>query len=321
MTAGAPLSGGGEAGGLDRIALRGLRARGYHGVLAAERELGQEFSADVVLHLDTRPAAASDDLSATVNYASVATDVVNLLAGEPVDLLETLAQHIATAALAYPGVRRVDVTLHKPQAPITVPFDDVTLTISRGAEAPTPPGDDTAAEAVLALGGNLGDVRANLRAAVHALGRHPRIELLGVSPLARTPALLAPGQAPQPDYRNAVARVRTGLDPRELLAACQGIESALGRVRAQRWGQRTVDIDVIAIGDLRQADDVLTVPHPRAHERDFVLAPWVRLQPAAELPGHGPIAGLLARLPAQLSWEGDWDGEDWQATASRDDRP
>lgn len=291
----------------DRIELRGLRARGYHGVLAAERELGQEFNADIVLHLDTRAAAAGDDLTATVNYAEVATDVIALLTGEPVDLLETLAQRIATAALAYPGVRRVEVALHKPHAPITVPFDDVVLRLTRNA-----PPEPTEQEAVLALGGNLGDIQANLRAAVHALRAHPRIEVLGVSPLARTPALLAPGQDPQPDYRNAVVCVRTGLAPRELLAVCQGIEVALGRVRSEHWGARTVDIDLIAMGEQRWADDMLQLPHPRAHERDFVLAPWAQLRPAAELPGHGPIADLLRALTPELRWEAEWDGEDWQ---------
>src|SRR5690606_2992170 len=103
----------GREGGVmtDRITLTGLRARGRHGVLPAERELGQEFSADVVLHLDTRAAAAGDDLSLTVNYAEVAREVVDVLAGPPVDLVETVAATIAERVLAHPRVLAVDVTV------------------------------------------------------------------------------------------------------------------------------------------------------------------------------------------------------------------
>jgi len=116
---------------LDRIELRGLSGRGRHGVLAHERALGQRFAADVTLHLDTRAAAASDDLTRTVDYGAVAQEVVAVITGEPVDLVETLAQRIADVALGHDRVQAVDVTIHKPEAPITVPFDDVVVTIHR----------------------------------------------------------------------------------------------------------------------------------------------------------------------------------------------
>ncbi len=115
----------------DRIALRGVRARGYHGVLPEERERGQTFLVDVVLSVDTRPAAAADDLGSTVDYGSVAAAVSQLVEGEPVALLETLAARIAERCLAEPAVTEVEVTVHKPEAPLTVPFEDVTITISR----------------------------------------------------------------------------------------------------------------------------------------------------------------------------------------------
>ncbi|WP_059010966.1 dihydroneopterin aldolase [Streptomyces specialis] len=116
---------------MDRIALRGLRARGFHGVLPRERAEGQPFVVDVVLGLDTRPAAETDDLARTVHYGVVAEEVTALIAGEPCDLLETLAQRIADRCLTHDAVREVEVTVHKPEAPITVPFDDVSLTITR----------------------------------------------------------------------------------------------------------------------------------------------------------------------------------------------
>lgn len=120
--------------GSDRIALRGLRGHGRHGVLPAERATGQEFRVDVVVALDTRRAARTDDLADTVDYGDLAGRVVALVEGEPVALLETLAARVAEAALADPRVVEVEVTVHKPQAPLTVPFDDVTVTVTRGRE-------------------------------------------------------------------------------------------------------------------------------------------------------------------------------------------
>ena len=116
---------------MDRVALSGLKARGYHGVFPEERAEGQTFVVDLVLGLDTRPAAADDDLTKTVHYGVVAEEVVAVVAGEPVDLIETLAERIAQTCLKHDGVQEVEVCVHKPDAPITVPFDDVTVTIIR----------------------------------------------------------------------------------------------------------------------------------------------------------------------------------------------
>lgn len=116
---------------MDHVALRGLKARGHHGVFAREREEGQTFVVDLDMGLDTRPAADGDDLAKTVHYGIVAEDVVGIVAGEPVELIETLAQRIADACLRHEAVREVEVVVHKPEAPITVPFEDVTITIKR----------------------------------------------------------------------------------------------------------------------------------------------------------------------------------------------
>jgi 7,8-dihydroneopterin aldolase/epimerase/oxygenase len=117
---------------LDRLALRGLRVRGRHGVLAWERRDGQEFVIDAVLGLDTRPAAASDDLSRTVDYGVLAERLAAVVAGEPVRLIETLAGRLAEVCLAEPGVQEAEITVHKPHAPVTRAVDDVTVTIRRG---------------------------------------------------------------------------------------------------------------------------------------------------------------------------------------------
>ena len=115
----------------DRIELYGLRAKGFHGVFESERENGQEFVVDLVVHVDTQTSATSDDLADTVHYGVLAQEVHDVVAGEPVDLLETLASRIAATVLAHAGALAVDVAVHKPQAPIEVHFDDVVLRIHR----------------------------------------------------------------------------------------------------------------------------------------------------------------------------------------------
>lgn len=136
---------------LDTIHIAGIAARGFHGVLESEREAGQDFSADVTLYLDTRPAARGDDLTETVNYALVAQDVADILSGAPVNLIETVAEQIAAAVLDRPTVVAVDVTVHKPQAPIPVPFADVVVSIHRdrvnSAVVASPVGAEAAAQA------------------------------------------------------------------------------------------------------------------------------------------------------------------------------
>jgi dihydroneopterin aldolase len=116
----------------DRITITGLQAHANHGVYAVEREQGQIFRVDAVLELDTAPAAATDDLDRTVNYAELAQGLHAVLSGEPVDLLETLAQRLADVCLAHPQVGAVEITVHKPDADLGVPFDDVTVAIRRG---------------------------------------------------------------------------------------------------------------------------------------------------------------------------------------------
>ncbi len=120
----------------DRIRLTGVRATGFHGVFPQERRDGQEFEADVVLHVDTREAAATDSLDRTVDYGGLATGVAQVLAGDPADLIETVAERIAALALADPRVGAVDVVVHKPGAPITVPFGDVTVEVHRSRSHP-----------------------------------------------------------------------------------------------------------------------------------------------------------------------------------------
>ncbi|MEU3599758.1 2-amino-4-hydroxy-6-hydroxymethyldihydropteridine diphosphokinase [Streptomyces sp. NPDC006798] len=149
--------------------------------------------------------------------------------------------------------------------------------------------------AILALGSNLGNRLETLQGAVDALEDTPGVRVKAVSPVYETePWGVEPGS--QPSYFNAIVVVRTTLPPKSLLERGQAIEEAYERVRDERWGPRTIDVDIVAYADEVSADPVLTLPHPRAHERAFVLAPWHDIDPAAELPGHGAVADLLAAV-------------------------
>ncbi|PZE63481.1 2-amino-4-hydroxy-6-hydroxymethyldihydropteridine diphosphokinase [Curtobacterium sp. MCBD17_021] len=151
--------------------------------------------------------------------------------------------------------------------------------------------------AVIALGANLGDRGSTLRAAATAIAALPGVRPIASSHEVESVAVTLDGPDPtKPRYRNAVVVVDTDLGPDELLDALHGIEDEHGRRRATRWGDRTLDLDVIALDDRRIDTVTLTVPHPRAHERAFVLAPWADADPGAVLPGHGPVAALLADL-------------------------
>lgn len=151
--------------------------------------------------------------------------------------------------------------------------------------------------AVVALGANLGDRAAALRSAADELAALPLVDEVRLSPVHETVAVTLAGEdAAAPRYLNAVALVRTRLAPSVLLAALHDIEARHGRERRERWGDRTLDLDLIAYGDVVSVDARLTLPHPRAAEREFVLAPWAEIDPAAELVGAGPVRELLARV-------------------------
>lgn len=156
-----------------------------------------------------------------------------------------------------------------------------------------------AVPAVVAFGANLGERETTIQAAADELAATGGIELVAIAPTIETPALRLDGIDYQaPAYLNTVAIIHTTLSPLELLHVLQRLEDAHGRVRIERWGDRTLDLDVIAYGELVQSDPELTLPHPRAHERDFVLRPWLAVDPDATLPGRGRADALLARLDA-----------------------
>ncbi len=147
--------------------------------------------------------------------------------------------------------------------------------------------------AALARGSNEGDPLAMLQGAVDSMADTPGLTVTALSPVYETDPVGGPDQ---PQFLNAVVLVETVLSPRTLLERSHAIEEAFGRERREHWGPRTLDIDVLVVGDQVVVHHAVTVPHPRAHERAFVLVPWHDVDPDASVPGRGPVSELLAEL-------------------------
>ncbi len=291
----------------DRIVLQGVSARGNHGVLDFEKRDGQTFVVDVTMTADLSLAGRTDDLAATVNYAEVAADVVARITGPSFDLIERLAEVIADDVLRHDLVGSVEVVVHKPQAPVGQPFTDVQVRLER----------PNAAAVVVALGSNLGDRGETLAAAVRALRDLPGLTVTAVSSLVETDPVGGPDQPP---YLNAVVVGRCTLAADDLLRSLHAIEAEHGRTREIRWGARTLDLDLIqfgAPGGLREVvSDLpeLTLPHPRAADRAFVLVPWADADGRATIrvgPGRSGIR-RVSEVLTELDRSGVRPGPEWE---------
>lgn len=174
------------------------------------------------------------------------------------------------------------------------------MTPGSGIAGPVAASGTVATRAILALGSNLGDREATLRAAARDIADIDGVSLIAASGIVETPALKLHGvDHTAPAYLNAALAVATTLTPDALLDAVAAIELDHGRVREERWGDRTLDIDIVAMGSLVLTSERLTLPHPRAAERGFVLAPWLQIEPDAVLPPEGAagprrVSDLLA---------------------------
>jgi 2-amino-4-hydroxy-6-hydroxymethyldihydropteridine diphosphokinase len=155
--------------------------------------------------------------------------------------------------------------------------------------------------AVLALGSNLGDRGETLNSAVDQLGAHPKIRVLEQSPLVESIAVTESGlDESKPNYLNGVIKIATKLNPQKLLKATSDVELSHGRVRERRWESRSLDIDIITFENKKQITKNLTLPHPRANERAFVLVPWSLMDPEAELVGFGKVSELAEPIKNQV---------------------
>ena len=207
--------------------------------------------------------------------------------------------------LGAPGAAPAPVAPEAPAAP-AAPVDPL-------SERPTRP-----VGVVFGLGANVGGVVDSLRTAVQSLRATEGIEVTQVAPLARTIAVVAEGAEPQPDYLNTVVTAMTTLAPRELLEVCQTLEIAAGRVRTEPWGVRTLDVDLIDVEGITSSDPALSLPHPRAAERAFVLVPWSQADPFAELAGHS-VSEVAENAPDRGGLR--WLAFDWLDSEALPDKP
>jgi dihydroneopterin aldolase/2-amino-4-hydroxy-6-hydroxymethyldihydropteridine diphosphokinase len=261
----------------DEIELRGLRVMATVGVLEHERRASQPLEIELTLRVDLADAAASDRLDDTVDYGALTIAVEEVVAKSNDLLLERVAGRVAEAVLADARVDAVDVVVRKLRPPVPSPLEHAAVRLHR-SQAGRLASDPGAHRAVLALGSNLGDRRANLRLAVRRLG--PPV---GLSQVYETDPVGGPeGQGA---FLNMVVAVDTPLDPFALLRQCQRVEAAAGRRRLSHHGSRTLDVDILFYDDAAIRTAELVVPHPRLVERRFVLAPLSEVAPTLVPPG------------------------------------
>ena len=268
----------------DEIRIDGLEVFAYHGVYPEEKENGQTFVVNAVLYTDIRRAGARDDLDCTTNYGEVCGFITEWMQENTYRLLEAVAEKLSKAILLkYILVVAVDLEIKKPQAPIPLPVECVSVKIHRGWH-----------RVYLALGSNMGDREGYINRAVSALKAHSQIRVKKVSDMICTKPY---GVVEQEDFLNSAAEVETLLTPEELLNVVHEIENGAGRTRVIHWGPRTLDIDILFYDKLVYESEYLVIPHSDIQNRDFVLEPLSMLAPNFRHPILGKtVMQLLQEL-------------------------
>ncbi|MBP5281349.1 MAG: 2-amino-4-hydroxy-6-hydroxymethyldihydropteridine diphosphokinase [Lachnospiraceae bacterium] len=269
---------------MDEIRIDNLEIFGYHGVYATEKEKGQRFYVNAVLFLDTSKAGRTDDLSLSVNYGEVCHKLTDWFNREKVDLLETVAERLAERLLwEFPLLSEVELEIRKPQAPIGLPFESVSVRIRRGWH-----------QAYLSIGSNIGDREGYLLGAVDALKNCAQIRNLKVSTFLETKPY---GGVEQDDFLNGAVALETTLSPSALLELLHQIEAKADRKREVHWGPRTLDLDILFYDKLVYEDAELIIPHVDLENREFVLKPLKELAPNYRHPILGrTVTQMLADL-------------------------
>lgn len=250
----------------DEIIIENLEVFANHGVFPEETRLGQKFLVSMRLHVDTRRAGLTDELTASVHYGEVCEFVTAYLKEHTCKLIEAAAEQTARSVLLrWPLIRGLTFELKKPWAPVGLPLESVSVRIERRWH-----------RAYIALGSNMGDKRAYLDGAVEALRALADCRVGAVSDFIVTAPF---GGVEQDDFLNGCLELETLLTPEELLDALQGIERSAHRERLVHWGPRTLDLDILYYDDEVIDTPELTIPHPGIPERDFVLRPLNQIAP------------------------------------------
>lgn len=269
---------------MDKIIIKDLEVFANHGVMKEERELGQKFLISCVLYVDTRKAAKNDAIAETIDYGKVCFRITRFLTEHTYQLIETAAEEVAAELLyTIPMLKKVDVEIKKPWAPIGLPLDYAAVSITRGWH-----------DVIVALGSNMGDRHAYVQHGVKAMEKSKDCRVLAVSKFIETKPY---GVLDQPDFLNGCMKIQTLMSPDELLEFLHDVEHSVNRVREGKWGPRTLDLDIIFY-DHEIIDEVdLKVPHVDMHNRDFVLEPLNQIAPNYYHPVlHKTVAMLLEEL-------------------------
>lgn len=269
---------------MDRIIARGLKFYGHHGVTPEERAAAQPFEVDVTLYRDLRKAGHSDCLEDTVDYSRVFRAVKSIMEEASYSLVEVLAENIAAQLLTFDMVMRAAVQVKKLQPPIEGEYRYFGVGIDR---------ERTSSLVYIGLGSNLGDRASNLAKALDRMANMPATVLVKKSSVYNSEPW---GKTDQPEFLNQAAAIETRLTPEELLRELQTIENALGRIRNEKWGSRSIDLDILLFGDLLCETPELTIPHPYLTQRPFVMAPLVEIEPSIQLPDGQLLRNLLITL-------------------------
>lgn len=270
---------------MDEIRIENLKIYAYHGVYEEENKTGQDFFVNATLYTDTRKAGKTDALSCSVDYGEVCHFINDYIKNHTYQLIETVAEQTAQQILQkFPLLKKVDLEIRKPEAPIGLPFESVSVKIERGWHL-----------AYVALGSNMGDKEGYIKTAVDALKANENIRQVRASSLIWT----APyGEVQnQEDFLNGMLELETLYTPTELLAVLHELEQNANRVRTIHWGPRTLDLDIIFYDDLVMDTKELTIPHCDMQNREFVLKPLCELAPYKRHPLLGKrVEELLKEL-------------------------
>lgn len=258
----------------DEIIIKELEIFAHHGVYDFETQNGQNFYLNVVLYTDTKKAGRTDELSDSTNYGEVCQFLTDFLTENTYKLLEAAVEQSAAELLhRFPLIRGVELELRKPEAPIPLPFESVSVCIRRFWHT-----------AYVALGSNMGDKKKYLDEALKELSQSKDICLLKKAPYIETEPY---GGVEQDSFLNSMCCIRTLLSPEELLSELHRIEQLADRKREIHWGPRTLDLDIIYYDDLIMSTENLTIPHADMTNRTFVLEPLCELAPYLRHPITG----------------------------------
>ncbi|NLK26989.1 MAG: 2-amino-4-hydroxy-6-hydroxymethyldihydropteridine diphosphokinase [Clostridiales bacterium] len=269
---------------MDRITISNLEVFAFHGVLKEENALGQKFLVSAELFTDISEAAKEDDITKSINYATVCKTIEAFLKENTFKLIETTADRLAMHLLkTFDRIEKIKIEVKKPWAPIHMPLDTVSVVAERGWH-----------KVYLSIGSNLGDKETNLNQAISMLMEDPDCNVKRVSSFIVTEPV---GGVEQDDFLNGAVYLKTLKTPHELLELIGKIEKALKRERIVHWGPRTIDLDILFYdNEIVQTEDLI-IPHPEITNREFVLDPMCEIAPWLR---HPVLGDTMVQLRAKL---------------------